>query len=162
MGLLDTQKTQSNSTGREKREQGRHLAPAPALFVLFISTRQTANGGENKPIQARNGDDIDKYTKHTRKAPQNANNKPTRATKGDTMTAGEWETLKQAQRQATKGGNLAELNRTNKTLFEERERRQKTREQAREQEREKCFLLKYPLSAKKCFLPFLQQLQIYI
>ena len=70
------------------------------------------------------------------------------------MTAGEWETLKQAQRQATKGGNLAELNRTNKTLFEERERRQKTREQAREQEREKCFLLKYPLSAKNAFCPF--------
>ena len=41
--------------GREKREQGRHLAPAPALFVLFIGTRQTAKWGKNKPIQARSG-----------------------------------------------------------------------------------------------------------
>ena len=53
------------------------------------------------------------------------------------MTAEEWETLKKAQRQATKGGNLAELNRINKILFDERERRQKAREQAREQEQEK-------------------------
>ena len=58
------------------------------------------------------------------------------------MTAGELGTLKQAQRQATKGGNLAELNRINKIQFEERERRQKTREQAREQEREKVLSAK--------------------
>lgn len=53
------------------------------------------------------------------------------------MTAEELEKLKQAQRQALKGGNLAELNRINKALFEEHERRQKAKERAREQEREK-------------------------
>lgn len=53
------------------------------------------------------------------------------------MTAEEWKTLKQAQRQAIKGGNLADINSINKALFEERERRQKERARAREQEREK-------------------------
>ena len=53
------------------------------------------------------------------------------------MTAEELEILKQAQRKAIKGGNLAELNRINKMLFDERERRQKAKERAREQEREK-------------------------
>ena len=53
------------------------------------------------------------------------------------MMAEEWEKLKQAQRQALKGGNLAELNRINKALFEERERRQKAKKKARAQEREK-------------------------
>ena len=42
-----------------------------------------------------------------------------------------------AQKQAIKGGSLADVNRINKMLFEERGRRQKAREQAREQEREK-------------------------
>lgn len=58
------------------------------------------------------------------------------------MTAKELETLKQAQRQAIKGGNLAEINRINKILFEEQERRQKAREQAREQEQEKILSAK--------------------
>ena len=53
------------------------------------------------------------------------------------MTAEELEKLKQEQRRAIKGGNLPELNRINKILFEEREKRQKAKEQAREQEREK-------------------------
>lgn len=53
------------------------------------------------------------------------------------MTAEEWETLKKAQAQAIRAGNLAELNRINKILFEERERRQKAKKRAREQEREK-------------------------
>ena len=53
------------------------------------------------------------------------------------MTAEKWETLKQAQRQALKGGNLAELNHINKMLFDERERRQKEKKKARAQEREK-------------------------
>lgn len=53
------------------------------------------------------------------------------------MTAEEWETLKQAQRQALKGGSLADINRINKALFDERERRQKAKERAREQEQEK-------------------------
>lgn len=53
------------------------------------------------------------------------------------MTAEELETLKQAQRQAIKGGNLAELNRINKMLFDERERRKKAKKKARAQEREK-------------------------
>lgn len=57
--------------------------------------------------------------------------------RGDTMTAKEWETLKQAQRQAFICGDLIELSRINKMLFEERERRQKAKERAREQEREK-------------------------
>ena len=47
------------------------------------------------------------------------------------MTAEELEKLKQEQRQAIKGGNIAEINRINKMLFEERERRQKAKEQAR-------------------------------
>lgn len=38
------------------------------------------------------------------------------------MTAEEWETLKQAQRQALKGGSLADINRINKMLFDEREK----------------------------------------
>ena len=58
------------------------------------------------------------------------------------MTAEELEKLKQAQRQALKGGNLADINRINKTLFEERERRQKAKERAREQEREKILSAK--------------------
>lgn len=74
--------------------------------------------------------------------PQGTNNKPTRATKGETMTAEEWETLKQAQRQAIKGGNIADINRINKALFEKRERRQKAKERAREQEREKLLSAK--------------------
>ena len=53
------------------------------------------------------------------------------------MTAEKLEKIKQAQRQALKGGNLADINRINKMLFEERERRQKAKERAREQEREK-------------------------
>ena len=77
------------------------------------------------------------------------------------MTAKELEKLKQEQRQAIKGGNIAEINRINKILFEERKKRQKAKERARGKSEEKCFLRKYPLSAKKCFLPFLQQLQIY-
>lgn len=58
------------------------------------------------------------------------------------MTAEELETLKQEQRQAIKGGNIAEINRINKMLFEERERRQKAKEQAREQEQEKVLSAK--------------------
>lgn len=58
------------------------------------------------------------------------------------MTAEELEKLKQKQRQAIKGGNLAELNRINKMLFEERERRQKAKERTREQEREKVLSAK--------------------
>lgn len=81
--------------------------------------------------------------------PHGANNKPTEATKGETMTAEEWETLKQAQRQAIKGGNLAELNRINKMLFEERERRQKAKERAREQEREKVLSAKISTFCEK-------------
>lgn len=65
------------------------------------------------------------------------------------MTAEEWETLKKAQRQAIKGGNLAELNRINKILFDERERRQKAREQAREQEREKVLSAKISAFCEK-------------
>lgn len=53
------------------------------------------------------------------------------------MTAEELETLKKAQTQAIRAGNLAELNRINKILFNERERRKKAKERAREQEREK-------------------------
>lgn len=130
-------KTQSN---KQRAREGDRLtpAPAPALFVLFIGkTTPNAKGAKNKPIQGTKRNEACKHTKHTRKAPQNANNKPTRATKGETMTAEKWETLKQAQRQAIKGGNIADINRINKILFEERERRQKAREQAREQEREK-------------------------
>ena len=64
------------------------------------------------------------------------------------MTAEEWETLKKAQAQAIRAGNLAELNRINKMLFEERERRHTAKERAREQEREKV------LSAENAFCPF--------
>ena len=69
--------------------------------------------------------------------------------KGGYNDGEEWEKLKQAQRQAIKGGNLAELNRINKILFEERERRQKTREQAREQEREKLLSAKISTFCEK-------------
>lgn len=69
--------------------------------------------------------------------------------KGDTMTAEEWEKLKQAQRQALKGGNLAELNRINKALFEERERRQKAKKKARAQEREKMLSAKISTFCEK-------------
>ena len=65
------------------------------------------------------------------------------------MTAEELEKLKQAQRQAIKGGNLAELNRINKALFEERERRQKAKERAREQEREKVLSAKISTFCEK-------------
>ena len=65
------------------------------------------------------------------------------------MTAEEWETLKQAQRQALKGGNLAELNRINKALFEERERRQKAKKKARAQEREKMLSAKISTFCEK-------------
>ena len=58
------------------------------------------------------------------------------------MTAEELEKLKKAQRQAIKGGNIAEINRINKILFEEREKRQKAKERAREQEREKVLSAK--------------------
>ena len=65
------------------------------------------------------------------------------------MTAEEWETLKQAQRQAIKGGNIAEINRINKMLCEERERRQKAKERTREQEREKVLSAKIPTFCEK-------------
>ena len=65
------------------------------------------------------------------------------------MTAKEWEALKRAQRQAIKGGNLAELNRINKILFEERERRQKAKERAREQEQEKVLSAKISTFCEK-------------
>ena len=65
------------------------------------------------------------------------------------MTAEEWETLKQAQGQAIKGGNLAELNRINKALFEERERRQKAKKKAREQKREKMLSAKISTFCEK-------------
>lgn len=65
------------------------------------------------------------------------------------MTAEEWEKLKQAQRQALKGGNLAELNRINKALFEERERRQKAKKKARAQEREKVLSARISIFCEK-------------
>ena len=65
------------------------------------------------------------------------------------MTAEELEKLKQEQIQAIKGGNLAECNRINKILVEERERHQKTREQAREQEREKVLSAKISAFCEK-------------
>ena len=77
------------------------------------------------------------------------------------MTAEELEKLKQEQRQATRGGNLAELNRINKIIFDEREKRQKAKERTREQEREKVLSARISAFCEKCFLPFLQQLQIY-
>lgn len=65
------------------------------------------------------------------------------------MTAEELKKLKQAQRQAIRGGSLAELNRINKMLFEERERRQKAKERAREQEREKVLSAKISTFCEK-------------
>ena len=55
------------------------------------------------------------------------------------MTAEEWETLKKAQAQAIRAGNLADINRINKALFEERERRQKAKEREKIKEREDRF-----------------------
>ena len=118
------------------------------MFYLLAKQHQTQKGLKQAHTSTKRGK-AGKYTKHTQKAPQNANNKPTRATKGETMTAEKWETLKQAQRQAIKGGNLAELNRINKILFKERERRQKAREQAREQEREKVLSAKISTFCEK-------------
>ena len=65
------------------------------------------------------------------------------------MTAEELEKLKQEQRQAIKGGNIAEINRINKMLFEERERRQKAKERAREQERENVLSAKISTFCEK-------------
>lgn len=65
------------------------------------------------------------------------------------MTAEELEKLKQEQRQALKGGSLAELNRINKILFDERERRQKAKERASEQEREKVLSAKISTFCEK-------------
>ena len=65
------------------------------------------------------------------------------------MTAKEWEILKQAQRQAIKCGNIAEINRINKILFEERKKRQKAKERAREQEREKVLSAKISTFCEK-------------
>ena len=65
------------------------------------------------------------------------------------MTAEELEKLKQEQRQAIKGGNIAEINRINKILFEERARRQKAKERAREQEREKVLSAKISTFCEK-------------
>ena len=65
------------------------------------------------------------------------------------MTAEELETLKKAQAQAISAGNLAELNRINKKLFEEREKRQKAKERAREQEREKVLSAKISTFCEK-------------
>ena len=65
------------------------------------------------------------------------------------MTAEELEKLKQAQRQAIKGGNIAEINRINKMIFEERERRQKAKERTREQEREKVLSAKISTFCEK-------------
>lgn len=65
------------------------------------------------------------------------------------MTAEELEKLKQAQRQAIKGGNLAELNRINKIIFDEREKRQKAKERTREQEREKVLSAKISTFCEK-------------
>ena len=65
------------------------------------------------------------------------------------MTAEELVTLKKAQAQAIRAGNLAELNRINKMLFDERERRQKAKERAREQEHEKVFSAKISIFCEK-------------
>ena len=65
------------------------------------------------------------------------------------MTADELDKLKQAQRQALNGGNLAELNRINKILFDEREKRQRAREKAREQEHEKVLSAKISTFCEK-------------
>ena len=65
------------------------------------------------------------------------------------MTAKELEKLKQEQRQAIKGGNIAEINRINKILFEERKKRQKAKERAREQEREKVLSAKISTFCEK-------------
>ena len=65
------------------------------------------------------------------------------------MTAEELETLKKAQMQAIKGGNLAELNRINKIIFDEREKRQKAKERTREQEREKVLSAKISTFCEK-------------
>lgn len=65
------------------------------------------------------------------------------------MTAEEWGTLKQTQRQVLKGGSLANINRINKALFEEREKRQKAKERAREQEREKVLSAKISTFCEK-------------
>lgn len=111
---------------------------ATVVFLFYLLARQPRKTDPKgtKPVNAR------ETPNQTINEPQNANNKPTGATKGEMMTAEEWETLKQAQRQAIKGGNLAEINRINKILFEEREKRQKAREQAREQEQEKILSAK--------------------
>ena len=55
------------------------------------------------------------------------------------MTDTQLEKLKQAQKQALKCGNVEKLNRINKILFEERERRQKAKEQEKMKERENRF-----------------------
>lgn len=65
------------------------------------------------------------------------------------MTAEELEKLKQEQRRAIKGGNLAELNRINKIIFDEREKRQKAKERTREQEREKVLSAKISTFCEK-------------
>ena len=65
------------------------------------------------------------------------------------MTAEEWKTLKKAQAQAIRAGNLADINSINKALFEERERRQKAKERAREKERERLLSAKISTFCEK-------------
>lgn len=77
------------------------------------------------------------------------------------MTAEELETLKQAQRQAIKGGNLAECNRINKILVEERERRQKAKGRAREQELEKVLSAKISTLCEKMLSALSTTITIY-
>ena len=55
------------------------------------------------------------------------------------MTAEELETLKQAQRQAIKGGNLAACNRIKKILVEERETPKDKRASKRARTRKSAF-----------------------
>lgn len=112
------------------------------MFYLSERQDQTQKGGENKPIQAQNGAKRANIPNTHEKPRKTQIISPQGQQRGETMTAEKWETLKQAQRQAIKGGNIAEINRINKMLFKERERRQKAKERAREQEREKVISAK--------------------
>lgn len=75
------------------------------------------------------------------------------------MTAEELKKLK--QKQAPKGGNIAEPDNPKKCYLTNERDTKKREKRQRSKNEKKCFLRKFALSAKKCFLPFLQQLQIY-
>lgn len=144
------QKTQSNKQRAEEKGTRRTPCTRSRSFCFIYQNDKTKHERPRKtaPQGTKQGNARETPSQATNE-PHGANNKPTRATKGETMTAEEWKTLKKAQAQAIRAGNLADINRINKALFEERERRQKAKERAREKERERLLSAKISTFCEK-------------